>query len=62
MVFYQKKWTLDFRKTKTSILVLNLSPFSTIFHIVRFPGDQKFVLIYAKGTLKSGILTKKGGL
>ena len=33
----QKKWTLKFRKTKTSISV-------QIFSIVQFPCDQKFVL------------------
>ena len=39
-----KKGTLKIQKSKTAILVLNQSPISAVFQIVRFPGDQKTAL------------------
>ena len=39
-----KKWTLKIQKSKIVILVLNQSPISAVFSIVRFPGDPKTAL------------------
>ena len=39
-----KKGTLKIQKSKIAILVLNQSPISAVFQIVRFPGDQKTTL------------------
>ena len=40
----EKKWTLRIQKSKIVILVLNQSPISAVFTIVRFPGDPKTAL------------------
>ena len=40
----KKKGTLKIQKSKIAILVLNHSPISAVFQIVRFPGDQKTAL------------------
>ena len=40
----RKKGTLKIQKSYIVILVLNQSPISTIFAIVRFPGSTKLVL------------------
>ena len=39
-----KKWTLKIQKSKIVILVLNQSPISAVFSIVRFTGDPKTAL------------------
>ena len=39
-----KKWTLKIQKSKIVVLVLNQSPISAVFAIVRFAGDQKTAL------------------
>ena len=35
----EEKWTLKIQKSKIVILVINQSPISAVFLIVRFPGD-----------------------
>ena len=40
-----KKWILKIQKFKIVILVLNQSPISAVFPIVRFTGDQKTALM-----------------
>ena len=40
----QQKWTLKTQKSQIAILVLNQSPNSAVFPIVRFTGDQKTAL------------------
>ena len=37
----QKKGTFKIQKSKIAILVLNQSPISAVFQIVRVPGEQK---------------------
>ena len=43
--FNQNKGTLDIRKSKIALLVLNQSLISAVFQIVRFPGNQRIALI-----------------
>ena len=40
----EKKWTLRIQKSKIVIFVLNQSPISAVFTIVRFPGGPKTAL------------------
>ena len=40
----KKKRTLKIQKSKTAISVLNQSPISAVFQIVRLPGYQKTAL------------------
>ena len=40
----EKKWTLKIQKSKIVILVLNQSPISSVFPIVRFAGNPKTAL------------------
>ena len=40
----QKKGTLKIQKSQIAVLVLNQSPISAVFPLVRFAGDQKTAL------------------
>ena len=44
MKMSKKKETLKFQKSQITILVLNQSPISAVFPIVRFAGDPKTAL------------------
>ena len=51
----QKKGTLKIQKSQIAILVLNQSPISAVFPIVRFAGDQKTALT-GKSLCRHGLM------